>query len=100
MQIRPLGDYLDPAEIERPCLLKIDVQGYELGVLKGAGSCLDHVDVVYVEASFVELYQGQPLADEVIDTLESLGFREAGRFNLSRDRHGREVQADFLFERR
>ncbi|MEM7045817.1 MAG: FkbM family methyltransferase [Pseudomonadota bacterium] len=100
VQIRPLGDYLDPTEIRRPCLLKIDVQGYELDVLKGSEACLDHVDVVYVEASFVELYQGQPLADEVIEALTSQGFCEMGRFNLSSDRHGRAIQADFLFERR
>ncbi|MGI9499530.1 MAG: FkbM family methyltransferase [Geminicoccaceae bacterium] len=99
VRVAPLGDFLGSIPIRRPSLLKIDVQGYELEVLKGAKDCLDLFDVVYVEASFLELYRGQPLAEDVIDTLGADGFRLASIHNLSRTRDGRPVQADFLFER-
>jgi len=100
VQVAPLSDFVDPQKILRPSLLKIDVQGYELNVLKGSHHHLREIDVVYVEASFIELYEGQPLAGDVIDVLSRHCFRLAGVYNLSRDADGRSVQADFLFERR
>jgi hypothetical protein len=55
-------------------LLKIDVQGSELQVLQGRRPALDLIDEVYCECSFVELYEGQALADEVICHLRDRGF--------------------------
>ena len=100
VRIAPLCDFLTNDMIEQPSLLKIDVQGYELDVLGGSETCLDRFDVVYVEASFMELYQGQPLASDVIDALNEKGFRLAAIHNLCHAQDGRAVQADFLFERR
>ena len=99
VRMAPLGDFLTDVAIERPSLLKIDVQGYELAVLKGSADYLDRFDVVYVEASFLQLYEGQPLADDVIDELRGKGFRLAAIHNLVHAQDGRPVQADFLFER-
>ena len=99
VQVAPLGDFLDEQEMVQPRLLKIDVQGYELEVIRGSEAHLERFDVLYVEASFVELYEGQPLAGDVIDQLVRSGFRLAGVYNLSADSEGRAVQADFLFER-
>lgn len=96
----PLDAFLAPADIVAPALLKIDVQGFEREVLQGCATLLDRFDHVYVEASFVALYEGQALADEVISYLESWGFDLAGRHNESRDASGQPVQADFLFRRR
>lgn len=100
VRIAPLGDFLTDFAIARPSLLKVDVQGYELEVLKGAEDDLDRFDAVYVEASFLQLYEGQPLASEVIDALRGKGFRMTAIHNLAHARDGRAVQADFLFERR
>jgi len=99
IEVAPLDAFLSAAEISRPALLKIDVQGYELEVLRGAESLLRCFDYVYVEASFMTLYEGQPLFDEVAAFLAARGFREEGRYNLSVDAEGRPVQADFLFAR-
>lgn len=97
--VAPLERFVAAADIVAPALLKIDVQGYELEVLRGAAPLLDRFTWIYVEASFQRLYEGQALAGEVAGFLGRHGFVEAGRYNLMRDAGGREVQADFLYGR-
>ncbi len=94
-----LADALPAADIEAPALLKLDVQGFELQALAGCEAVLDRFDWVYVECSFVELYAGQAFADEVIAWLRERGFVLRGVYNVTDDRHGLAVQADFLFGR-
>lgn len=93
-----LDDLLDRAGLVAPALLKIDVQGHEYEALEGAAGILSVFEQVVVEASFVELYEGQRLAGDVIALLRQAGFALAGVFNLSRARSGACLQADFLFE--
>ena len=64
----PVGTLVEhlTADIARPALLKIDVQGYELEVLRGADDGLDRIDEILCECSFVELYSGQALALSLI----------------------------------
>ena len=99
VETAPLDAFLGPADLAGPALLKIDVQGYELEVLRASLPLLAAFDHVYVEASFEALYAGQALAGEVAAFLAAHGFVEAGRFNVSRDSGGRPVQADLLFHR-
>ena len=84
--------------LARPSLLKIDVQGFELEVLKGATGLLPEIDAVSVEASDVELYEGQALLGEIERFLDEAGFRVDGRFN-EQLHQGQRVQADWLFRR-
>ena len=97
--VKRLDDVLAEPAPARPCLLKIDVQGYELEVLQGGDRVLQGVNDVFVECSFVELYTGQAQAGELIAHLWSKGFRLAGVFGIKRDIAGRCLQADLLFER-
>ena len=46
--------------------LKLDVQGFELEVLRGAEATLDRVFALDVELSQTLLYEGAPLMDEVV----------------------------------
>ena len=89
-----LEDEMTDSGVPTPTLVKIDVQGFELEVLRGCESRLDRIDLVYVECSFIELYEGQALAGEVVAWLGERGFRLAGIGSVSADR-----QADLLFER-
>jgi FkbM family methyltransferase len=99
VQVRRLDDLLQPGELIAPVLLKIDVQGGELAVLQGAESILPSIDAVLVEVSFVELYAGQALADEVWHYLRSHNFSCRGAWSMSYG-HKREcLQGDLLFAR-
>lgn len=79
-------------------LLKIDVQGFELSVLRGAVETLKHCRYVYAECSEVALYEGQALRSEVSEFLQSQGFLKHSRYNPQFAR-GELVQADYLYQR-
>ncbi len=99
VQVVRLEACLDSVELCGPALLKLDVQGFELTALQGCESLLDGFSWVYTECSFVELYEGQALADEVIAWLRERGLSLCGVFNMAYDKWGKAIQADFLFER-
>lgn len=49
-----------------PTLLKLDVQGYELEILKGATQTLPGVEVVLAEVNLLDIHKGVPLLHELI----------------------------------
>lgn len=64
-------------EIVRPdarLFLKVDTQGHDAHVLKGAEQVLDRCVGLHLELSFGRLYQDAPLADDVIRDLRDRGF--------------------------
>jgi FkbM family methyltransferase len=56
-------------------LLKIDVQGFELEVLKGATNLFDRVSVVLCEANLTDLYDKQCEFEEITSFLYQNGFQ-------------------------
>lgn len=60
--------------IKAPGLLKIDTQGYELEVLKGAERLLDRIDAILLEVALIEINEGAPLIDEILPFLRNIGF--------------------------
>lgn len=97
VQVRRLSEVVDPSDLRAPALIKIDVQGAELEVLLGVGELLALIDYVCVEASFVEFYSGQPLANEILSYMSDCNFTLSGVYNAVLDKQGRSVQADFVF---
>jgi FkbM family methyltransferase len=64
-----------------PTWLKLDVQGFELHVLRGASESLASVAGVECEMSLEPFYEGQPTVRELIDALDDHGFRLAATSN-------------------
>jgi len=62
------------AHKERCDFLKIDVQGYELEVLRGGIRSIHHAIGCELEVSFVEIYQNQPLFAEIDQWMRAKGF--------------------------
>lgn len=81
-------------------LLKIDVQGYEHMVLKGACEIIPHVDLIECELSFVKLYDGQLLFEEMLYLLKELGFSPVQFVpGFTDPRTGHALQVDGIFAR-
>lgn len=72
-----LDDWAARAGVERIHLLKLDTQGTELDILRGATGLLEagRVCVVYTEISFLPVYRGQALFPELDRFLRAAGFR-------------------------
>jgi len=94
--VRRLDRVLKPADIRHPSLLKIDTEGYELEVLRGATGIIPHIDCIVSEMSFATPHLYRPR--ELISHLEALGFEmdEMLDFHVG---HGRVWCADFVFRR-
>ena len=100
VKVAPLHHLISAPLPEEKAVIKIDVQGFELEALRGCEHWLDRFLAVYVECSFMPLYEGQALAHEVIDWLHPHGFLLAQVGQPLFIRRGMAVQADFLFLRR
>jgi FkbM family methyltransferase len=58
-----------------PDFLKLDVQGHELEVLKGAVNALAHAEVCLLEVSFLNLGDDPPLLNEVVSFMDNRNFQ-------------------------
>lgn len=76
-----------------PDLMKIDVQGSELDVLRGATKCLSQCRDLFVECQLAEYNLGAPDAQQVIDYLSQLGFGLVGEIDRTH------VDIDYHFSR-
>jgi len=57
-----------------PDLLKLDVQGYELEVLRGAEKSLNRVRCILMEVNLLDIHQNVPLLADVTEWLAKRGF--------------------------
>jgi len=81
-----------------PDLLKIDVQGYELEVLKGAEKSLSQIQVLLLEVNLLDIHQNVPLLAEVVAWLNDrnwVAYDICGLIYRPLDRAL--WQADFIF---
>lgn len=62
-----------------PELLKIDVQGYELEVLKGAEQTLPYLQGILAEVNLIDIHQGVSLFAETVSWLHQRGW---GTFDI------------------
>lgn len=54
--------------------LKIDVQGYEDNILKGAKEILPKIKGIQLECSLIKMHEGEILLEEIIRKIKSMGF--------------------------
>ena len=74
IKVSTLDEILIDKKIARPIFIKMDVQGYELEVLKGSNNLLKIADYLLLEVSENEMYQNQPTEKIIIEYLKDLNF--------------------------
>lgn len=88
VKIRRLDSILDGllADIRHPRLfMKMDTQGFDLEVLKGAQEALPRILGLQSEVSVKPLYEHMPDLHEAITTMTGLGFELTGLFPVTRE---------------
>lgn len=70
-----IGDLVSRGEIPLPDLIKIDVQGYALEVLRGSIACFGRTEVIIVETSLFDALGGRPNFYTITALLEAYGYR-------------------------
>jgi FkbM family methyltransferase len=83
---------------QSPDFLKLDVQGYELEVLKGAEKSLPGMQVILAEVSLLDIHQNVPLVADLIQWLNQRDWVMYDICGLTRRPLDRALrQADMLF---
>lgn len=97
VQTTTLDAFCAERKIDGIDVLKLDVQGVELPVLRGAGAVLPKVQAVYAEITFVKYYQGQTEFAQLDTILRDHGFRIFSLYHLMRGQDGRLLMCDGLW---
>jgi FkbM family methyltransferase len=99
IKITTLDLYCDKTlNLSKNTLLKLDVQGYELEALKGAKKMISSMRLIQAELSFIPVYEGAPLFQEVVGFLNLNGFEIYSIIPEFIDpKTGRLLQADGIF---
>lgn len=84
-----------------PDFLKLDVQGYELEVLKGADHALAKIQVVLAEVNLLDIHENVPLLAELVAWLNDQNFVAFDICGLTRRPLDKALwQADMVFIQR
>lgn len=80
--------------------LKIDAQGHDMEVLRGAEGVIDRIDGVKIEMSLLPLYEGETLYLDILKYLDSKGFSPRLLVDVGYSKKlGRQLQIDGTFVR-
>ena len=102
IEVRKLDSIIDQyCHADERCFLKLDVQGFEDAVLRGAARTLARCVGVQLEMSLVPLYSGEVLFDEMLQKMQGLGYCLTSISSGFADpRTGRLLQVDGVFYRK
>lgn len=86
VEVDTLDQFLFKRNIKHIDLLKIDTQGYELEVLKGATASLDRgiINNIYLELNLINMYEGQSNYIDILNFLHQKRFQLCGFYELNR----------------
>lgn len=94
-----LDNYCAAHNIDKINILKVDTQGGELEVFKGATGLLDRkaIDLIYCEVSFVAMYENSPLFNDIMAFMQDHGYRFYALYGAVKNEHGQLAWADAIF---
>jgi FkbM family methyltransferase len=76
INVKKFDSFIEENEIDTSehNFLNIDVQGYELEVLKGMGDELNKIQLIIAEVNRDEMYEGCPMIEDIDDYVKEFGF--------------------------
>lgn len=77
-------------------MLKIDTQGFDIQVLRGASEIVSRLVAIQLELSVLPLYESSPDCAAVLEELNRLGFSISGLFPVAHDADLRAVEFDCI----
>ena len=77
-------------------MLKLDVQGFEAEILKGASQSLPLIPLCYLEVSLNPLYEGEITFLPILIELSKYGHEVIDIFRGIKSKNGRLLQVDIL----
>lgn len=84
----------------RSAFLKVDTEGHDLEVVRGATGVMDKISLIMVEAVLDLRYEGEPTFYEVVKVLDGFGFHVCKVQQLYTDSaHGVDTGMDLIFSR-
>ena len=66
--------------------LKMDTQGFDLNVFRGASGCLERIAALQTELSIQPLYEEMPPFDHVMHEIMEAGYKVTGMYPAARDK--------------
>lgn len=102
VQVRPLDFIFREINLSKPLynLLKLDTEGYELEVLKGAEETLQKVNWVVLECYVESRFKDSYTFEEVLALMNNNGFKLESVLQAGQDKDGIYWYLDLLFKRK
>lgn len=98
VQVDTLDNFIESYQLKsRKILLKMDTQGHDLEVLKGASHTLDSILAIQSEISFIPLYKKMPHYLDALKTIENCGFNVAAMNPVAKSEDLAIIEMDCLF---
>jgi FkbM family methyltransferase len=101
IKVKTLDSIFDSLDVKTgEIYMKIDTQGFESKVLKGAEQTLHKINTVQMEMSLVPLYEGELLFNDLYSFMENKGYSLVGMLpGFSGESSGQLLQVDGIFHR-
>jgi FkbM family methyltransferase len=100
VSVRRLDTMLETLDLgSARIFLKVDAQGYDVEVVKGASGFLDSILGLQSEISVVPIYDDMPHFTTALEYYESLGFSLMNLFVVNRTKHQAVLEYDCLMAR-
>lgn len=100
LPMKTLDEVTRGTTFQKPDFIKLDVQGYEIEVLKGGTSALNSAQAILLEVNLIPIYRDAPLLQDVVEFMAENDFRAYDIASLiRRPLDGALWQADMVFVR-
>jgi FkbM family methyltransferase len=98
VRVAQIDELLETGQIQQPQFMKLDVQGYELDVLRGARQTMEHCPLILLELQLFRFMPSMPLMHESIAWMVDRGFRPYEIVDILRRPYDHATgQCDILF---